>query len=124
MINKTYNYAIIGASNNQEKYWYIVSKDLIDAGYKVFLVNPKENKILWQKIFSSINEIPQKIDVAIFIVPPKIWESEIVKVQKLWIKKVRLQPWAENDKIIKFCQENNIDCIHNACIMIQKTFKS
>jgi len=120
MINKNYNYAIVWASNNKKKYWYIVSKDLLDADYKIFLVNPKEKEILWQKVYPNLKKVPVKIDVAIFILPPKHWEFVITKVKNLWINKVRLQPWAENETIVKYCKDNDIECIHNACIMIQK----
>ncbi len=126
MINKDYTYAVIGASNHTEKYWYKVFKDLKESWYKVFPVNPYEkNTILWQKVFSIIPDIKKNInidiDVVIFVVPPEVTERIIQKLPKLWINKVRMQPWSESDKAIKFCKKNNIECIHNACIMIQKT---
>lgn len=124
MIDKNLTYAIVGASNHHKKYGYIVSKDLLDAWYKVFLVNPKEKKILWQKVYQNLKEIPTQINVAIFVLPPKHGEFVITKIKKLWINKVRLQPGAENSIIIQYCKDHDIECIHNSCIMIQKNKKS
>ena len=57
--------AIVGASSNPQRDSYKVMKFLIDYGYKVFPVNPKESnkKILNQKCYSNLNDIKQKIDM-------------------------------------------------------------
>jgi len=31
-----------------------------------------------------------------------------------------MQPWAQSDVAIEFCKKKNIECIHDACIMIQR----
>jgi predicted CoA-binding protein len=46
MINKNFLYAVVGTSNNKEKYGYKVFKDLLNAGYKVLPINPNEKGIL------------------------------------------------------------------------------
>jgi hypothetical protein len=46
MINKKFLYAVIGTSNNQEKYGFKVFKDLLDGGYKVIPINPSEKEVL------------------------------------------------------------------------------
>ncbi len=123
-INKNFNYIVIWASNNKNKYWYKVFKDLLEKWFNVFPVNPNTDTILWIKTFKNINEIHIKIDVAIFILPPNIWENILKDVIKKWINKIRLQEWAENNNMINYCKKYNIDCIHNACIMINSNFNS
>lgn len=120
MINKDFLYAIIWASTNPEKYGYKVFKDLLDAGYKVIPINPAEKEILWKKTYPRLSVSKKKIDVAIFVTQPTITENILKEVKILKIKKVWLQPGAQSNKAIKFCEKNNIECIHNACIMIQK----
>lgn len=120
MINKNFLYAVVGASNNTEKYGYKVFKDLLDAGYKVVPINPTEKEILWEIVYSSISEVKQKIDVVIFVTQPNITEKILEQVKELWIKNIWLQPGAQSDAAITFCKKNMIECIHDACIMIQK----
>lgn len=55
--------AIVGASSNPERDSYKVMKFLIDYGYKVFPVNPKENDILGRKCYSNLKAIKKKIDM-------------------------------------------------------------
>ena len=120
MIDEKNFYTVIGASNNKGKYGYKVFKDLLDAGYKVTPVNPTEKEILWKKVFSTLSEIEGNIDVAIFVTQPTITEKILEEVKKLWIKKVWLQPGSQSDIAIAFCKNNTIECIHDACIMIQR----
>ncbi len=120
MINKKYNYAVVGASRDKNKYGYKVLKDLHDNGYKVFPVNPKGGEILNLKVYSRLQDISFKIDVVIMVVPPKISEMVIKEVKNLGIKMVWMQPGSENEEVIEYCRKNNIECIHNACIMMEK----
>ena len=65
ILDKTKNIAMIGLSSSWQRPSYFVAKYLLDRGYKVFPVNPKEagKKILNQKVYSSILEINEKIDM-------------------------------------------------------------
>ena len=121
MINKKFLYAVVGASNNEEKYGYKVFKDLIDAGYKAIPIHPSEKEILGEKVYTHLSDVKEKIDVVIFVTQPKVTEKVLEEVKTLGIKNVWLQPGAQSDAAIQFCEKNNIECIHDACIMIQRT---
>jgi len=120
MINKNFLYAVVGASNNEEKYGYKVFKDLLEWWYKVLPINPNEKEILWIQVYPTLSTIKEKIDVVIFVTPPIVTEKVLEEVKSLGITQVRMQPWAESDTAINFCKDNWIECIHDACIMIQK----
>jgi predicted CoA-binding protein len=49
LIDKSFTYALIGASNNQEKFGHKVLKDLLDKGFCVVPINPHEEEILGKK---------------------------------------------------------------------------
>lgn len=123
MINKNFLYVVVGASNNKEKYGYKVFKDLLDAEYKVIPINPNEKEILWVQVYPTLSTITDKIDVVIFVTQPVITEKVLEEVKLLKISQVRMQPWAESETAINFCKNNSIECIHHACIMIQKNIK-
>lgn len=123
MINKKFIYAVVGASNNEEKYGYKVFKDFLDAGYKTLPINPNEKNILGKKVYPTLSTTGQKIDVVIFVTPPTITETILEEVKKIDIKNVWMQPWAQSDKAINFCKDNHINYIHDACIMIQKNIQ-
>lgn len=62
--------AVIGASSRPEAVGYAILKNLIEGGYqgKIFPVNPKASSILNKKVFSSLQAITEKIDLAVLIV--------------------------------------------------------
>lgn len=109
-------YAIVGASNNKEKYGYKVLKNLMKKGFNVVPINPYEEKILKLKVFKMLSEI-ENVDTVIFIVPPPITEKILKDVKSLNIKNVWMQPGSESNKAIQFCKENNINYVANVCIM-------
>ena len=125
MINKDFLYAVIGASNNKEKYGYKVFKDLLEWWYKVLPINPNEQEILGIQVSPTLSATEKKIDVVIFVTPPVVTEKVLEEVKQLKIGNVWMQPWAQSDAAIDFCKKNGIECVHDACIMIQrKTQKS
>jgi len=62
---------LIGASTNPEKLGFKILKNIIDGGYKgkIFPVNPKANEILNLKCYKSVSEIPDKVELAIIVIP-------------------------------------------------------
>ena len=119
MIQKTDVLAIIGASNNPEKFGNKVLIVMSEAGYKTIPINPKEAEIEGQKAYKSVLEYPNSIDVAVFIVHPAIVSSILPQVKEKGIKTVWLQPGSESDIAINYCTEHNINCFHDLCIMVE-----
>jgi len=124
MITKEDTIAIVGASNNSSKYGNIVMKDLLSKGFDVIPINPHEEKILEQQVYHSLKEVPEKVDVVIFIVPPVVVLKVLETVKNLGIQKVWMQPGSESKEAIDFCSKNGIECLHDACIMTQESIKS
>ncbi|MDA3839747.1 MAG: CoA-binding protein [Patescibacteria group bacterium] len=120
MIDKNFTYAIVGASNNKDKYGYKVLHDLIDAGYNTIPINPKETKILNLETYPSISDYEGVIDVVVFVVPPVVTEKVLEEALLLGISKVWMQPGSESEKAINFCNKHKISYIYNACIMLNK----
>ncbi|UCE16438.1 MAG: CoA-binding protein, partial [Candidatus Bathyarchaeota archaeon] len=57
-LNKGNIFAVVGASRDSEKYGYQVYKDLREAGYRVYPVNPKADKILGDKCYLNLRDLP------------------------------------------------------------------
>lgn len=117
-IDKSFTYAVVGASNDPTKYGFKVVGDLQRAGFKVVPVNPREQEIRGLAVSSSLAAAPCRVDVVVFVVPPAVTEEVLGEVVSLGIRKVWLQPGAESEKAIAFCEEHGIACVHGACIML------
>jgi len=120
MLNKKNVIAVVGASRNPEKYGHWVYKDLKEAGYKVYPVNPNATEILGDKFFPNLKSLPRRPDVVNLVVPPKVTEKIVKTCKKLGIMKVWMQPGSESEKAVDFCNKNGIKVVYGACIMIQR----
>jgi len=119
-LNKRNIFAVVGASRNSEKYGYKVYKDLKEAGYKVYPINPNTDKILGDKCYPNLGDLPTKPDVVDVVVPPKITEEIVKTCKRLGITRVWMQPGSESETAIKFCHENRIEVVHGVCVMIER----
>lgn len=119
MLDKNLIYAVVGASNDTTKFGNKVMNDLNSKHFKIIPINPHEERILEYKAYPTLSDVPLKVDFVVFVVPPKITLKVLEEAKELGIKKVWMQPGSESDAAIKFCEENNIDCIHDACVMLE-----
>lgn len=75
-------FCIVGASSKEKSIGYELLKSIREYGYtgKVLPVNPKADEILGYKCFSSIEDITEKIDLAMIVVPKAFVEDSIEKL--------------------------------------------
>ena len=111
-LDKKNVFAVVGASRNPEKYSHQVYKDLRNARYRVYPVNPNTNEILGDKCYPSLQGLPVKPDVVDLVVPSKVTEQAVKTCKRLGIRKVWMQPGSESEPAISFCKENGIAVVY------------
>ena len=80
--------AVVGASTDPKKPGHEILKNIVDIGYKgkVFPINPKADQILGFKCYKSLSEVPEPIELVVFVVPApvtlKIVEEELIPRKK------------------------------------------
>jgi len=67
--------AVLGLSPDESKHSNMVAKVLIEHGYKVVPVYPKEDTILGQKVYRSLAEIPFAIDMVDIFRKPNAFDA-------------------------------------------------
>lgn len=92
--------AVIGASNNREKFGNRAVRAFVREGYTVIPINPHETQIEGLKTYGSVLDVPETIDMASFYVPPHVGERLIVEVAQKGIPEVWLNPGAESDELV------------------------
>lgn len=66
--------AVIGASGKPGSSGFLFSKALLKGGYtgKIYLINPKGGDVEGHAIYKSLDDVADKVDVALFLVNKKI----------------------------------------------------
>ncbi len=111
-------FAVVGASNNPEKYGYKVVEALKKLSKNIYPVNPKETQILGLAVFKELRDIKEKIDIVVFVLPPKI-SFEVLKTnpRKKW--HYWFQPGSFDDRVIEYCKEKGLNFTNDKCIIVE-----
>lgn len=115
--------AIVGASLNNVRPSYFVTKYLITKGYEVYPVNPGHaGKTLFEKpVYASLTDIPQPIDmVDIFRSSDVILEimNEVFELKHL-PKVIWLQLGIKNFHAAKLAESKGMQVVMNRCPKIE-----
>ena len=63
LLSSTKTIALVGASPDPQRASHAVMHYMLDRGYRVIPVNPNEKEILGQKVYPSLREIPEPVDM-------------------------------------------------------------
>jgi predicted CoA-binding protein len=93
--------AVIGASNNREKFSNKAVRAYIKQGYSVYPVNPKEDSIEGLSVFATILDIPDELDRITVYLPPKLTLSVLNDIAKKGTTELFLNPGSETEEVIE-----------------------
>ena len=111
-------FAVIGATDNPEKYGHQILINLRKRDYEVYPVNPRLETVEGMKCYATLADIPEKVDVVDFVVPPAATESILKDCLTLGLDRIWLQPGSESEAAIKFCEDKNLKVVHGVCSMM------
>lgn len=112
-------FAVVGSFRNETKYAYQILTALKSKGYQVYPVNPRLKEVEGLICYPSVKDIPIVCDVADIVTPPVVTVKIVRECKEKGIAKIWLQPGAESEEAIKFCKKNNIQVVHNVCVMLE-----
>jgi len=119
-LEETKSIAVIGCSPKPEKDSNKVSKYLLEMGYEVIPVYPKEDTILGQKVYRSLEDIDRKVDMVVVFRKPKVVE-DVAKsaIKRGDIKVLWTQIGIVNNRAGEMAREAGIDVVQNHCAMVE-----
>jgi len=114
------NIAIIGLSPDESKDSNKVAKYLQRQGFKIFPVYPKEETILGEKVYRSLEEIPEQIDMVDMFRKPS-FADELVEIahKRGDVKYFWIQLGIINDEAFKKATQYNMVAVQNKCTKIE-----
>lgn len=109
-------WAIVGVSENKERFGYKIWKLLIERGYTVYGINPKYDKIEGIKIYKSLKELPEKIDVVNVIVNPKISLVLLDEIKNQGIDYAWFQPGSLDEEVLDKAESSDLKFVYHECV--------
>ncbi len=113
------NVAVVGMSKNEGKAAHYVPKYLSQQGYNIMPINPTADQILERKIYHSIEEVNQPIDIVDVFRP----SDQVLPVVQQDIKKkpkvILLQEGIHNPEAEELAQKAGIQVVFNRCMLAE-----
>lgn len=112
--------AVLGLSPDSTKDSYRVAEYLQNAGYTIIPVYPKEETILGQKVYRSLEEIPFSVDMVNIFRKPDALQMIAESCSKRGDVKVF---WAQkgivNNEAAEFARNAGMEVVQNHCSMVE-----
>lgn len=98
-------YAVVGASNNREKYGNKVLRVYQQNQRKVFPVNPNEKTVEGLACYPDLASLPEPVHGVSIITPPPVTEKILEQAAAAGIRYVWMQPGAESPRALERAKE-------------------
>jgi hypothetical protein len=113
-------WAVVGASQDRHKYGNRIYRSLRDAGYTVYPVNPRGGELEGAKVYPTLADLPQPPEVIDLVVPPPVTDKVVQEAHELGLDRIWMQPGAESETAIQYCQDHAMQVIYGACAMVHR----
>jgi uncharacterized protein len=110
--------AIVGVSRAGNKFGNSAYKELIEKGYKVYIVHPSGEVIDGAQSYKCLGELPEQVGGVVVVVPPGQAEKVVQEAHALGIRRIWLQPGAESTEIIEYGEHNGMSVVSGVCILM------
>ena len=111
--------AVVGLSGDWFRPSYFAAKYMLEHGYTIIPVNPRQAEIMGQKSYASLRDIPVKVDIVDVFrktedVPPIAGEAIAIGAKVLW-----QQIGVKNMEAVAKAEAAGLDCIIDRCVKIE-----
>lgn len=115
VLEKSQVFAVIGLSDQSEKYSYKIYQCLKALGKEVYGISKRLKVLEGECVYASLKDIPCDIDVAVFVVAPKYGSEYVLECKEKSVSYLWLQPGTYDDDLIEQIEATHIpyylDCV-------------
>ncbi len=112
---------VVGISDDPYKPSHFVSEVLQGRGFKICFVNPNYagQKILGENVYSSLQDIPDEIDIVDVFRRPSAVPELAEEAKKKGFKTFWMQPGAENPEVVKKLDKEGYNVVYGRCAKVE-----
>lgn len=111
------NWAVAGVTEDKDKFGYKIYDILLKNNYNAYPINPKYDEIDGNKVYASLKDIGEKIDVLDLVVSPKVSKIYLKEAKELGIKYIWFQPGTFDEETIELAKELDFEFVDDDCVL-------
>lgn len=112
-------WAVLGNVHDHSKYAYKIFKFLKNKGYEVYAIDPTGLKVDEEKTYTTLNELPTKIEALDVVINPKVSKKYIDEALNMGIDHIWFQPGAMNGEAYLAAIESGASVVKEDCVMME-----
>lgn len=109
-------WAVVGVTNNKERFGYKIFRTLMEHGYETYGVNPKYEEIDGKKIYPNLKSIPKNIEVVDVVIPPKAAMELLDEIKEQGIEYVWFQPGTYDEEVMEKAKRLGLKALFHDCV--------
>jgi len=117
LLQRAKTIAVVGLSDSPMRPSYGVSAYMQSHGYRIIPVNPSISEALGENSYSSLREVPEKIDIVNIFRRPEYVEEIVDQAIELKVPAVWMQEEVIHQKAAQKAEKAGIFVVMNLCIL-------
>lgn len=111
--------AVVGATDDPAKFGGRIYRDLKRKGFRVFAVNPGRDTVDGDPCYPSLADLPEAPTIVNLVVPPAVTLQVLQQCVALGLRRVWVQPGAEDPEAAAFAAQAGLMARIGDCIMVK-----
>ncbi len=109
--------AIVGASNNRDKFGNKALRAFQAEGYRVIPVNPTESTVEGLPAYGSVLDIPHTVELVSVYVQPDVTLRLLEEFEQKGVPEIWINPGAEDDAVVAEARRRGLNAVF-ACSIV------
>jgi predicted CoA-binding protein len=109
--------AVVGLSNRRSRPSYGVSEYMQSRGYRIIPVNPNETEVLGEKVWASLDEIPERVDIVDIFRRAECVPEIVDAAIRIGAKGIWMQEGVVHDEAAGKARAAGLEVIMDRCIL-------
>ncbi len=112
-------WAVVGATQNPNKFGHKIYVKLNNRGYDVTPINPVYETIDGVTCLDSLKDMTEMPDCVSVVVGPKRSISVVQEAIELGIKRLWFQPGTFDEEVLKLAESNGLEIVFYNCVLVE-----
>lgn len=108
--------AVVGLSDNPEKYSHEVGSYLREQGYRIIPVNPTKEKVFGEHAYHTVDQISEQVDVVGVFLPPEKTPEAAKDAVRAGAKALWLQEGIQSEEARQIAEEGSLTYVEDRCM--------